>query len=125
MTALPRIALVHGPTPIVKRRGLDEMLGIDLWIKRDDATSGAEAGNKVRKLEFLLGDAIEQRRTIVAVSRASGLVLDPVYSGKAMYGLEAAIARGELRRGARVLFLHTGGLPGLLAQGDTFGEELA
>ena len=334
MTALPRIALVHGPTPIVKRRGLDEMLGIDLWIKRDDAAGGAEAGNKVRKLEFLVGDAlarradtivtcgglqsnharatalvcaslglscvlllrvadpartplprdgnvlldrlagaeirlvsheqyarrgpvmesvaaelrdrgkrpyvipeggsnglgalgyvecmretaaqmghglaggegpfdvvvhacgsggtaagvalgasrfrvarsvramavsddaayfertieriigearswngsldepaplvvddrakgpayavssVEQRRTIVAVSRASGLVLDPVYSGKAMYGLEAALARGELRRGARVLFLHTGGLPGLLAQGDTFGEEL-
>ncbi len=40
-----------------KRAALDAWLGVDLWIKRDDATSGAEAGNKVRKLEFLLADA--------------------------------------------------------------------
>jgi D-cysteine desulfhydrase len=331
----PRISLVHGPTPIQKRRGLDELLGVDLWIKRDDATGGAEAGNKIRKLEWLLGDALarradtivtcgglqsnharatalvcaslglacvlllrvadplrtqlprdgnvlldrlagaeirlvshdeyarrgammdsvavelrdrgkrpylvpeggsnglgalgyvecmrevagqmkhglaggqtpfevvvhacgsggtaagvalgasqfqvagsvramavsndaayfesavarivgearswdgslidpaplviddrskgpgyavsslDQRETIVRVARASGLVLDPVYGGKAMHGLKAAVDRGDVARGSRVLFLHTGGLPGLLAQGDTFGMELA
>ena len=69
--------------------------------------------------------SLEQRETIVRVSRASGLVLDPVYCGKAMHGLQAAVERGDIARGARVLFLHTGGLPGLLAQGDTFGAELA
>jgi D-cysteine desulfhydrase len=329
-----RVPLVHGPTPIVKRPRLDAMLGVDLWIKRDDATGGAEAGNKVRKLELLLGDALareshtvitsgglqsnharatalacaslglgcvlllrvkdpqttplprdgnvlldrlagaevrlvshaeyavrtavmesvaselrvmgkrpyvvpeggsnglgslgyvacmeevreqmrlglagtgapfdvvvhacgsggtaagvalgasrhevargvrafavcddaayfektiarivgearawdpslgapapvvvddtakgpayavstpEQRETIVAVARASGLLLDPVYTGKAMHGLRQAVERGDIARGARVLFLHTGGLPGLLAQGDAFGAEL-
>jgi D-cysteine desulfhydrase len=334
MNELPRIALAHTPTPIVKRRRLDDLVGVDLWVKRDDATGGAEAGNKVRKLEWLLGDAVarradvvvtcgglqsnharataltcaalglacvlylrvedpsrtplprdgnvlldrmagaeirlisyaeyaqrnavmesaaielrdrgqrpyvipeggsnglgslgyvecmrevaaqmgrglaggetpfdvvvhacgsggtaagvalgaarfgvargvramavcddaayfertiarivlearswdrslgepaplviddrskgpgyavsspEQRETLVQVARASGLVLDPVYSGKAMHGLKAAVERGEIPRGARVLFLHTGGLPGLLAQGDTFGKEL-
>jgi D-cysteine desulfhydrase len=335
MAELPRIPLVHGPTPIVKRRALDQLLSVDLWIKRDDATGGAEAGNKVRKLELLLGDAVargadtvitcgglqsnharatalacasvglscvvllrvvdpehtklplqgnvlldrmvgaevrlvshaeyaqrgavmesvasdlrlrgrrpyvipeggsnglgslgyvecmrevhqqmslglaggdapfdvvvhacgsggtaagvalgasrwgvakairaiavcddaayfektigriveearawdrslgepapltvddrakgpayavstpEQRATIVRVARASGLVLDPVYTGKAMHGLRQAIERGDVAGGARVLFLHTGGLPGLLAQGDAFAEELA
>src|ERR1700732_952607 len=55
-----RIQLVHGPTPIVRRPALDALLGVDLWIKRDDATSGAESGNKVRKLEFLLADAVAQ-----------------------------------------------------------------
>jgi D-cysteine desulfhydrase len=330
----PRVALVHGPTPIVKRPALDAMLGLDLWVKRDDATGGAEAGNKVRKLELLLGDALarasdtvitcgglqsnharatalacaslglacvlllrvkepgatalpydgnvlldrlagaevrlvshdeyaartalmesvaselrvrgkrpyvvpeggsnglgslgyvtcmkevreqmrlgltgtaapfdvvvhacgsggtaagvalgayhhgvarsvramavcddaayfekaiarivgearawdpslgapaplvvddtakgpayavstpEQRATIVAVARASGLLLDPVYTGKAMHGLKQAVERGDIARGARVLFLHTGGLPGLLAQGDAFAAEL-
>ena len=332
---LPRIALVHGPTPVVKRRGLDALTGVDLWIKRDDVTGGAEAGNKIRKLEWLLGDALarradtiltcgglqsnharatalvcaslglacvlflrvedpsrtplprdgnvlldrmagaeirlvshgeyaqrgavmesaalalrdqgrrpyvipeggsnglgslgyvecmrevavqmsqglaggdapfdvvdhacgsggtaagialgaarfhvaksvramavcdsaayferviarivsesrswdaslgdpaplvvdaeakgpayavstpEQRDTIVRVTRASGLVLDPVYCGKAMHGLKAAVERGDIASGARVLFVHTGGLPGLLAQGDAFGAELA
>ena len=332
----PRVSLVHGPTPIQKRRGLDELLGVDLWIKRDDATGGAEAGNKIRKLEWLLGDALARRadtivtcgglqsnharatalvcaslglacvlllrvadplrtqlprdgnvlldrlagaeirlvshdeyarrgammdsvavelrdrgkrpyvvpeggsnglgalgyvecmrevagqmrhglaggqtpfdvvvhacgsggtaagvalgasqfqvaRSVRAMAvcddaayfesavarivgearswdgslgrpgsarhgrsfegpsvrgelrstsarrssvsrRASGLVLDPVYGGKAMHGLKAAVDRGDVARGSRVLFLHTGGLPGLLAQGDTFGMELA
>ena len=66
----------------------------------------------------------EQLDTIVAVARASGLLLDPVYTGKAMHGLKQAVQRGDVARGARVLFLHTGGLPGLLAQGDAFAAQL-
>jgi D-cysteine desulfhydrase len=66
----------------------------------------------------------EQRDTIRLVARASGIVLDPVYTGKAMHGLEGAIARGDIRRGARVLFVHTGGLPGLLAKGEEFVDEV-
>ncbi|MDP9148439.1 MAG: pyridoxal-phosphate dependent enzyme, partial [Myxococcota bacterium] len=58
MPVFPRIPLVQRPTPIVKRQRLDELLSVDLWVKRDDMTGGAEAGNKVRKLEFLLGDAM-------------------------------------------------------------------
>lgn len=60
-----------------------------------------------------------QKRLVVEVARLSGLVLDPVYTGKAFAGLAALADRGELA-GKRVLFLHTGGLPGLLAQGDAF-----
>jgi D-cysteine desulfhydrase len=66
----------------------------------------------------------DQRETIVGAARASGIVFDPIYTGKAFHGLKLAVERGDVRRGARVLFLHTGGLPGLLAQGDAFGEEL-
>ena len=66
----------------------------------------------------------EQKRFLVAVTRASGLVLDPVYTGKALFGLAKAAERGDLPRGARVLFLHTGGLPGLLAQGEGLREAL-
>ena len=65
----------------------------------------------------------EQRRLMAKVARESGLVLDPVYTGKAFLGLARMAEAGELR-GARVLFLHTGGLPGLLAQGTTFVGEL-
>lgn len=60
----------------------------------------------------------EQRRFLVDVTRASGVVLDPVYTGKALFGVARAVARGEIRAGAKVLFVHTGGLPGLLAQGE-------
>jgi D-cysteine desulfhydrase len=54
---LPRLRLAHLPTPLVSPRRLAQVMGIDLWVKRDDATGGAETGNKVRKLEYLLADA--------------------------------------------------------------------
>jgi D-cysteine desulfhydrase len=65
-----------------------------------------------------------QRRRIVEVARLSGLVLDPVYTGKAFSGLWDLADSGALGRGERVLFLHTGGLPGLLAQGDELRDAL-
>jgi D-cysteine desulfhydrase len=95
-------------------RALDETLGAPAPVLVDDTAKGPGYAVSTR----------EQRETIVRVARASGLLLDPVYTGKAMHGLAQAVARGEIARGARVLFLHTGGLPGLLAQGDTFGAEL-
>ena len=61
-----------------------------------------------------------QRDDMVTTARLSGLVLDPVYSGKALHGLWQRCRNGDLS-GARVLFIHTGGLPGLLAQASTFG----
>ena len=58
----------------------------------------------------------EQKDLLARVARASGTILDPVYTGKAMHALVQAVARGDVAKGSRVLFLHTGGLPGLLAQ---------
>jgi len=60
-----RLFLVHGPTPIERRPALDEIVGAKVWIKRDDATGGAEAGNKIRKLEFLLADAVARGAEVV------------------------------------------------------------
>lgn len=65
----------------------------------------------------------EQRQRIVQVARLSGLILDPVYTGKAFAGLWDLAERGELA-GKRVLFLHTGGMPGLLAQGASFADAV-
>lgn len=66
----------------------------------------------------------DQKRFLFEVTRSTGLVLDPVYTGKALFGLAEAASRGEIPRGARALFLHTGGLPGLLAQGEGLREAL-
>jgi D-cysteine desulfhydrase len=60
-----RLYLVHAPTPIERRPALDELVGAEVWIKRDDATAGAEAGNKIRKLELLLADAVERGAEVV------------------------------------------------------------
>ncbi|MFK3982442.1 D-cysteine desulfhydrase family protein [Micromonospora sp. NPDC050397] len=46
-------------------------------------------------------------------ARSTGVVLDPIYTGRAMAGLVAAVRDGEIDPGTRTVFLHTGGLPGL------------
>lgn len=54
---LPRKRFAHLPTPLWHSNALDRLVGTEVWVKRDDMTAGAEAGNKIRKLEYLLGDA--------------------------------------------------------------------
>lgn len=55
--SIERIVVGHLPTPLEAAPGLSKELGVDLWIKRDDATGLAGGGNKVRKLEYLVADA--------------------------------------------------------------------
>ncbi|MGK9170633.1 D-cysteine desulfhydrase [Inquilinus limosus] len=58
---LPRTRLQHAPTPLEPLPRLTEALGgPQLWVKRDDCTGLALGGNKARKLEFLLGEALAQ-----------------------------------------------------------------
>jgi L-cysteate sulfo-lyase len=55
----PRVRLGHLPTPLEPMARLSAHLGgPTLWIKRDDCTGLATGGNKTRKLEFLVGDAL-------------------------------------------------------------------
>ena len=55
------------------------------------------------------------RAAIDLAARAEGLLLDPVYSGKAMAGLIGLIRAGRFTAGQHVVFLHTGGWPSLFA----------
>jgi len=58
----PRVSLGHFPTPIEKLERLRAHLGgPTLYVKRDDQSGLATGGNKARKLEFLLSDAIAQK----------------------------------------------------------------
>jgi 1-aminocyclopropane-1-carboxylate deaminase len=59
----PRVPLLFGPSPIHPLRRLSEHLGgqVEIWAKREDCNSGiAFGGNKVRKLEYLVADALAQ-----------------------------------------------------------------
>lgn len=57
----------------------------------------------------------EMIEAVRMLARLEGVLLDPVYSGKAMAGLIGLARRGELKPGERVLFVHTGGAPALYA----------
>ena len=66
----------------------------------------------------------EERDLIRETARSTGIVLDPVYTGKAFFGLMDQVRRGRFAAGDRILFLHTGGIYGLLAQAETFGLKM-
>jgi L-cysteate sulfo-lyase len=56
-----------------------------------------------------------EREAVRLVARNEGILLDPVYTGKAMAGLLGLVRRGEIGADERVLFWHTGGIPALFA----------
>jgi L-cysteate sulfo-lyase len=58
---LPRHPLAHLPTPLEPMSRLSQRLGPRLFIKRDDQTGLAAGGNKTRKLEFLVADALQRK----------------------------------------------------------------
>jgi L-cysteate sulfo-lyase len=61
LSRFPRLHFAHLPTPLEPMESLSRLLGGPrLWIKRDDCTGLATGGNKTRKLEFLMADALEQ-----------------------------------------------------------------
>ena len=62
-----------------------------------------------------------ERSALVRFAHAEGIILDPVYTGRAAGGLLDLVASGEIEAGERVLFWHTGGTPALFA----FNQELS
>ena len=69
--AFPRYALCHRPTPIEPMERLSQLLGgPKLYIKRDDCTGLAMGGNKTRKLEFLLGEALKENADMLVTQGA-------------------------------------------------------
>ena len=71
LSSFARYNLCHQPTPIEPMVRLSEELGgPQLFIKRDDCTGLATGGNKTRKLEFLIGEALEQNADILVTQGA-------------------------------------------------------
>lgn len=63
--SLPRFPLATLPTPLDELPRLSQELGARILMKRDDLTGFALGGNKVRKLEFLIADALAQNADVV------------------------------------------------------------
>jgi L-cysteate sulfo-lyase len=61
LSRFPRLHFAHLPTPLEPMERISKHLdGPNIWIKRDDCTGLSTGGNKTRKLEFLMADAVEQ-----------------------------------------------------------------
>jgi L-cysteate sulfo-lyase len=72
LARFPRIFLAHLPTPLERLDRLTkELAGPEIWIKRDDCTGLSTGGNKTRKLEFLMAEALAQGADTVITQGAT------------------------------------------------------
>lgn len=87
-----KLHFLNTPTPMERLNTISDELGINLYLKRDDLTNYGTGGNKLRKLEYLVKEAIDQGATMLLTvggaqtnhGRLTGAVA-------AKYGLKAAI----------------------------------
>ena len=70
-TTLPHLALGAGPSPVRRLAALPASSGCEVWVKDDGGYGTVYGGNKVRKLEWIIPDAVAHGcRTIVTVAGA-------------------------------------------------------
>jgi D-cysteine desulfhydrase len=65
----------------------------------------------------------EMIEAVRLMARLEGILMDPVYTGKAMAGLIGLIRRGQFAKSDNVLFVHTGGSPALYAYQGVFASK--
>jgi L-cysteate sulfo-lyase len=89
----PRAKLAQLPTPLELMPRLTKALGgPKLWVKRDDCTGLATGGNKTRKLEFLLGEALAQGAdTLITLGAVQSNHVRQTAAAAAKYGLKCEI----------------------------------
>lgn len=111
----PRSVLVQDIKRLVD--GAAKIIGSDLDMGSEDIVVFNEyelGGYGVPSMEVL--------STIRLVAETEGIILDPVYTGKAMWGLMDLVKKGYFDRDEVVVFIHTGGLPALFAYRKYFGS---
>ena len=91
-----KIEILHLPTPLEYLKNVSEDLGINVYCKRDDLTNLATGGNKLRKLEYFLKDAMDKGATMLITEGGAqtnhGRLTAAV---AAKYGLKCAIITAD------------------------------
>ena len=92
-----RVPLAFFPSPLHRLERLSRELGVEIWAKRDDVSSGlAFGGNKVRKLEWLAADALAQGcDTLVSIGNIQSNHTRQVAAVAAVLGLKCRLVQEE------------------------------
>ncbi len=106
----PRVRLGHLPTPLEPMARLSAHLGgPTLWIKRDDCTGLATGGNKTRKLEFLVGDALAHGAdTLITLGALQSNHARQTAAAAAKLGLKCVLVLEERVSQATDAYRHNG-----------------
>ncbi len=122
LTTIPRFSLAQLPTPIQPLKNFGTLLGgPKLWMKRDDLSGLAGGGNKTRKLEFLVGDALRKGADmLVTVGAIQSNHTRQTAASAAKAGLKCALLHCAWTKDAGPNYRHVGNV--LLSQ--LMGAEL-
>ncbi len=87
--SIPQVPLGHFPTPLAELERLSRALGGPrIYVKRDDLTGLATGGNKTRKLEYLIADALQQgAKTVITMGAVQSNHARQTAAAAARYGL--------------------------------------
>ncbi len=111
IASLPRAQFAQLPTPLHKLENYSRLLGLDLWIKRDDLTGLEGGGNKTRKLEFLVGDALRANAdTLVTIGALQSNHTRQTAAAAARTGLRCALIHSAWASDAGEFYRSTGNL---------------
>lgn len=112
MYRVPRFPLAQLPTPIHELSNFGALLsGPKLWMKRDDLTGLEGGGNKTRKLEFLVGDAIERDcDMLVTVGAIQSNHTRQTAAAAAKAGLKCALLHCAWTKDAGPNYRHVGNI---------------
>jgi 1-aminocyclopropane-1-carboxylate deaminase/D-cysteine desulfhydrase-like pyridoxal-dependent ACC family enzyme len=117
------------------------LTGVSVGSRHDDAKQAVtvyanrcaemlDAAWRIGDADFTIDATLHTATSPIAASvieaielfaRTEGVLLEPTYTGKAAARMIAAVRRGEFRADQSVVFIHTGGLPGLFARSAEFG----
>lgn len=112
---LPRVRLAHLPTPVEPMPNLSRYLGgPELWIKRDDQTGLATGGNKARKLEYLMAEALQAGADTVITAGAI----------QSNHARQTAAAAAKLGLACHLVLNAPGGAAPAQATGNVLLDEL-
>ena len=138
LDSFPRVSLGVFPTPIHKLENISRLLHTQVFVKRDDLTGLGLGGNKTRKLEFLLADALakgaelvfttggaQSNHAMLTAAAAGRLGLKPILVLKKR-GVTACLGNQLLEKlmGTEVRFVDTDDYAEIYAEMDRIGAEL-
>lgn len=107
----PTIPLAQLPTPLERLSRLSDHLGTEIWMKRDDLSAFAGGGNKVRKLEYLMAEALAAGAdTIVTSGALQSNHARQTAAAAAKLGLECVLVLAEAVEGRTQTYQRGGNL---------------
>ena len=107
LAKFPNARLSITPTPIYKLARISSHLGRHIYIMRDDLTGFTIGGNKVRKLDYLIGDALAKKSDTLIATHANNFTRNAAAAGR-VFGLEMHVLltgdESEQNRASQALY---------------------